>query len=285
MDTTSLFYYFGVLAVLVAAIWALVFFIKKFTQNKGRVSARSNDIFNSKTSSLFVQEVLPIDQKTKIIIVGRDNLRHVILLGETHSNLIETVTPNALNNAEHSTAVQTESEQPNTPTTAAKLAFKPTNDAQLGTRGTSASQTAEPTPNFNSLVANLAAKPEIATAELAPKSEPVLTANVAPKTQAKPKAAAKTEAGVKADIKPKSEPKASSTGLNSTSADAPAKKATADKTLADKTEPKKPAPEPINIDSATIKINLVETATIETTTKGIVSKLQAAKNLSDTAKD
>lgn len=85
--------YFGILIILVICIWLLVATIKKFSQSKARNSANSHDIFNSKTSSLFIQEVLPVDQKTKIIIVGRDNLRHVILLSETHSTLIETVTP------------------------------------------------------------------------------------------------------------------------------------------------------------------------------------------------
>lgn len=93
MDFISYTKYFAALAAIIIILLALAYIFKKFTQSKPRVSAQNEDIFNSKSSSLFIQEVLPIDQKNKIIIVGRDNLRHVILLGESHSNLIETVTP------------------------------------------------------------------------------------------------------------------------------------------------------------------------------------------------
>lgn len=93
MDFISYTKYFAALAVIIIILLVIAYIFKKFTQNKPRISAQSEDIFNSKSASLFVQEVLPIDQKNKIIIIGRDNLRHVILLGENHSNLIETVTP------------------------------------------------------------------------------------------------------------------------------------------------------------------------------------------------
>lgn len=90
--------YFGVLAILILGIYVVVMLLKKIMQPKASVSAQHNDIFNSKSASLFIQEVLPVDQKTKIIILARDNKRHVILLGENHSHLIESVSPEALQN-------------------------------------------------------------------------------------------------------------------------------------------------------------------------------------------
>ncbi len=97
MQTNDYLYYFGILAVMIAFILIVFFLLRKLTQKKGNATAQHNDIFNGKTNSLFIQEVLPIDQKTKMIIIGRDNLRHVILLGENHSNLIETVKPEMVN--------------------------------------------------------------------------------------------------------------------------------------------------------------------------------------------
>ncbi|MBL1242251.1 MAG: FliO/MopB family protein [OCS116 cluster bacterium] len=102
MDLISYTKYFGALAAIVILILAIAYILKRVTKNKARVSAQHDDIFNSKSSSLFIQEVLPIDQKTKVVIIGRDNLRHVILLGETHSQLIETVEPAARNTAQKS---------------------------------------------------------------------------------------------------------------------------------------------------------------------------------------
>ena len=102
MDLISYTKYFGALAAIVILILAIAYILKRATKNKARVSAQHDDIFNSKSSSLFIQEVLPIDQKTKVVIIGRDNLRHVILLGETHSQLIETVEPAARNTAQKS---------------------------------------------------------------------------------------------------------------------------------------------------------------------------------------
>ncbi|MBL1421466.1 MAG: hypothetical protein COC24_013230 [Alphaproteobacteria bacterium] len=97
MDLISYIKYFGALAAIIILILAIAFVLKRINKNKIPASAQHNDIFNSKSSSLFIQEVLPIDQKTKVIIIGRDNLRHVILLGENHSQLIETVTPEPSN--------------------------------------------------------------------------------------------------------------------------------------------------------------------------------------------
>lgn len=88
--------YFGVLALLIVGIYVIVMLLKKIMQPKASISAQHNDIFNSKSASLFIQEVLPVDQKTKIIILARDNQRHVILLGENHSHLIESVSPETL---------------------------------------------------------------------------------------------------------------------------------------------------------------------------------------------
>ncbi|NRA88673.1 MAG: hypothetical protein HRU28_15090, partial [Rhizobiales bacterium] len=88
MEYLDYLYYFGVLAILILAIYVVMALLKKITSNRGRDTATTNDIFNSKSNSLFIQEVLPIDQKTKVIIVGRDNVRHVILIGENYSNLI-----------------------------------------------------------------------------------------------------------------------------------------------------------------------------------------------------
>lgn len=102
MDFISYTKYFGALAAIIILILAIAFILKRTSKNKVRVSAQHNDIFNSKSSSLFIQEVLPIDQKTKVVIIGRDNLRHVILLGETHSQLIETVTPEPRNQSQPS---------------------------------------------------------------------------------------------------------------------------------------------------------------------------------------
>ncbi len=98
METLDYLYYFGVLAALIIVMYIILAIFKKITQNKSRSTAQGANIFDTKSSSLFIQEVLPIDQKNKIIILGRDNLRHVILLGENHSNLIETVTPEQLEN-------------------------------------------------------------------------------------------------------------------------------------------------------------------------------------------
>ncbi|PCI87787.1 MAG: hypothetical protein COB24_05045 [Hyphomicrobiales bacterium] len=102
MDLISYTKYFGALAAIIILILAIGFVLKRINKNKIPVSAQHSDIFNSKSASLFIQEVLPIDQKTKVIIVGRDNLRHVILLGENHSQLIETVTPEPSNGSQHS---------------------------------------------------------------------------------------------------------------------------------------------------------------------------------------
>lgn len=102
MDLISYTKYFGALAAIVILILAIAFILKRITKNKARVSAQHNDIFNSKSASLFIQEVLPIDQKTKVIIIGRDNLRHVILLGENHSQLIETVKPETADSSQQS---------------------------------------------------------------------------------------------------------------------------------------------------------------------------------------
>lgn len=93
MDLISYTKYFAALAAIIILLLVIAYIFKKMSQKKPSLSAKSNDIFNSKSSSLFLQEVLPIDQKTKIIIVGRDNIRHVILLSENHSTLIETVSP------------------------------------------------------------------------------------------------------------------------------------------------------------------------------------------------
>lgn len=93
MDLISYSKYIGALAAIIILILAIAFILKRLGKNKAPASAQNDGIFNSKSSSLFIQEVLPIDQKTKVIIIGRDNLRHVILLGENHSQLIETVIP------------------------------------------------------------------------------------------------------------------------------------------------------------------------------------------------
>lgn len=109
METINYLYYFGVLAVLIVGILAIVYILKRFTRGKARTSAQSSDIFSGKTNSLFIQEVLPVDQKTKIIIIGRDNMRHVILLGENHASLIETVAPQTSQNQQTPQNSQTES--------------------------------------------------------------------------------------------------------------------------------------------------------------------------------
>lgn len=98
MDLISYTKYIAALAAVIIILLVIAYIFKRMSQRKPSNGANSQDIFNGKSSSLFVQEVLPIDQKTKIVIVGRDNLRHVILIGENHSNLIETVSPNQISN-------------------------------------------------------------------------------------------------------------------------------------------------------------------------------------------
>lgn len=83
MDITLYFRAIAALAVVAGLIWLLAAIMKRY--GLGHAIAKKNSI-----SRLGIEEVMSIDAKRRLLLIKRDDVEHLILLGATTEQVIET---------------------------------------------------------------------------------------------------------------------------------------------------------------------------------------------------
>ena len=73
--------YLGGFVLVFAVLLGILIFVKRYSIHGG---------INRKEKRLFVTDVLSLDPKNRLVMIKRDNIEHLILLGPTQNTLIES---------------------------------------------------------------------------------------------------------------------------------------------------------------------------------------------------
>lgn len=86
MDPTDYLKFFAALVFVLSLMGGLAFVLKRMGLDRAGLTGRGN-------KRLGVEEILPLDARRKLVMIRRDDVRHLVILGPSGETVVEMGIP------------------------------------------------------------------------------------------------------------------------------------------------------------------------------------------------